>query len=390
MNQLLTDGRALEGIVSSIIRQGTLHVAYSRLDWERMYRIADYHKVANIVYLGILGNGDAVPEKWKTRFFERYQESLLFGEHYKESVKEVLTWLDTRNISCIVLTSEVIREFYHVPEVADTAPLQLYMDTRSYELARGYLIDLGYEVDQVYEEAGEHFQRNSDLSITLYYKLPFRTAKYAKGMQKLLESACMRESYKCIRAFSVENEFVYRMAAAAYHYVTDELTMRELLELQLYHNVLRENIRMDVVSRRLAEFDVEELAEKILRLSYMWFADRKDPYYDGLPENMPEYDILEERLITRGITNHETDSQALGLERLIRKELDQEKKAERFQELKKKIRERWERIKRTIRWVFPDYRYMVSIYVVLEKAPVLLPIFWVVRDVRLLGRLIRK
>ena len=69
MNQLLMDGRALEGIVSSIIRQSTLRVAYSRIDWERMYRIADYHKVANIVYLGILGNSDAVPERWRARFF---------------------------------------------------------------------------------------------------------------------------------------------------------------------------------------------------------------------------------------------------------------------------------------------------------------------------------
>lgn len=390
MNQLLTDGRALEGIVSSIIRQGTLHIAYSRLDWERIYRIADYHKVANIVYLGILGHSDAVPEKWKIRFFERYQESLLFGEHYKESVRELLTWLDARNISCVVLTSEIMREFYRVPETADTAPLQLYMDAKSYELARGYLIDLGYEADQVYEEAGEHFLRNSDLSIILYYKLPFRTAKYSKGMQKLLEGACMRESYKCIRAFSVENEFVYRMAAAAYRYVTNELTMREMLELQLYHKVLRENIRMDAVRRRLAEFEIDELSEKILRLSYMWFADRNDSYYDGLPENMSEYDVLEERLITRGITNHETDRQALELERLIQKELDQEKKAERFQEFKKKIKARWERIKKTMRWIFPDYRYMVSIYAVLEKIPLLLPIFWIVRDVRLLGRLIKK
>ena len=111
MNQLLMDGRALEGIVSSIIRQSTLRAVPSRLDWERMYRIADYHKVANIVYLGILGNSDSVPDKWKTHFFERYQESLLFGNNYKESVKEVLTWLDMRSISCIVLTSEVLRDF---------------------------------------------------------------------------------------------------------------------------------------------------------------------------------------------------------------------------------------------------------------------------------------
>ena len=390
MNQLLMDGRALEGIVSSIIRQSTLRVAYSRIDWERMYRIADYHKVANIVYLGILGNSDAVPERWRARFFERYQESLLYGEHYQESVREVLMWLDARGISCTILTSEVMREFYQIPEAADTDPLCLYMDAKSYELVRGYLIDLGYEVDEVYEEAGEHFSRKSGLSVALYYKLPFRTGKYARAMQKLLESACVRESYKYIRAFSAENEFVYRMASSVYRYVTDELTLREVLELQIYHKILRDNIRMDVIQRRLAEFGIEGLAEKLLRIAYMWFADRNDTYYDGIPENTSEYDILEERLITRGMISHETDGQALELAKLIQKETDKEKRAEWFQQWKTRIRKRWENIRKMLRWVFPDYRYMVSIYAVLEKIPVLLPVFWIVRDIRLLGRLLKK
>lgn len=390
MNQLLNDGRALEGIVSSIIRQSTLRAVPSRLDWERMYRIADYHKVANIVYLGILGNSDSVPDKWKTHFFERYQESLLFGNNYKESVKEVLTWLDMRSISCIVLTSEVLRDFYQIPEAAYTDPLRLFMDAKSYDLVRGYLIDLGYEVDQVFEGAGERFQRESGLSIIVYYKLPFRTGRYTRSMQKLLESACIRENYKYIRAFTVEGEFVYRMAEAVYHYVTDELTMRELLELQIYHKSFREHIRMDAARRRLAELKVDDLAEKLLKISYMWFSDHTDEYYEGPPENRSEYDTLEERLITRGIINHETDRQALELEKQIHKELNKEKKAERYQHLKERIKERWANVMKMLRWIFPDYRYMASIYSVLDKVPILLPVYWIVRDMRLLGRLLKK
>ena len=68
MNQFLFEGRSLVGIVSSIIRQDDLKVSFSRLDWERMFRLADYHKVASIVYLGILGYREALPEKWQARF----------------------------------------------------------------------------------------------------------------------------------------------------------------------------------------------------------------------------------------------------------------------------------------------------------------------------------
>ena len=62
MNRLLFEGRTLVGIVASIIRQDALHIVFKRLDWERMFRLADYHKVANIVYLGVWGHGDALPQ----------------------------------------------------------------------------------------------------------------------------------------------------------------------------------------------------------------------------------------------------------------------------------------------------------------------------------------
>ena len=357
MNQLLLDGRSLEGIVSSIIRRNDLHLTHSRMDWERMYRMADYHKVANIVHLGILGYGDAIPAKWKERFFTRYQEALLYGAGYQEAVNEMLTWMDTRNISCTVLV-------------------------------RGYLIDLGYETEQAYEGEGERLARPQGICITLYYRLPFQTAKYVKGMQRLLESASLKEPYRYVRMLPAENELVYRMAAAAYHYVTDELTMREVLDLQLFHRNCRDTVRMDTVVKRLAEFQIDELAEKILRLSYMWFGDRADTYYENLPEDMTPYDVLEERLLTKGMVNHETDVQALKLQKMIQKELDKVKREERIRQFREKVKEKWEKALRKVRWCFPDYHYMASIYPMVEKIPPLLPVFWIIRGVRLLTRAI--
>ena len=72
------------------------------------------------------------------------------------------------------------------------------------------------------------------------------------------------------------------------------------------------------------------------------------------------------------------------------KELNKEKKAERYQHLKKRIKERWANVMKMLRWIFPDYRYMASIYSVLDKVPILLPVYWIVRDMRLLGRLLKK
>ena len=56
-------------LAGGIVRQDDLKAIHSRIDWEHMYRTADYHKIANVVYLGILGNGEKVPERWMGTVF---------------------------------------------------------------------------------------------------------------------------------------------------------------------------------------------------------------------------------------------------------------------------------------------------------------------------------
>lgn len=389
MNRLLFEGRSLVSIISSIIRQDDLHVVYSRLDWERMFRLADFHKVANIVYLGVLGHGDALPDRWRERFFARYQESLLFGENCQEQIAEILTWLDMREISCTLLTYEFVRDFYRLPEMADTTPIQILLDSENYFYAKGYLIDLGYETDQAYKGMGERLRRVSGVPVILYYHLPFRTAKYIKSIEKLLETSYQKEPYTYIQMLPPESEFIYRMAGAAYRYVVDELTLREVLDLLLCHKAWRDEINMEVVQRKLVDFQVDEVAEKILRIGYMWFGDKKDNYFQSQPEDTAVYDVLEDRLLTKGIINHESDIQALKLQSLIEKDIEKERKGEYWEVQKEKAGKFWGRIKRKLRWAFPDFHYMSSIYPVVEKIPVLLPVFWIIRGTRLLFRAIK-
>lgn len=386
MNRLLFEGRSLVEMVASVIRQDDGHVPFSRLDWERMYRLADYHKVANIVYLGLLGHRETVPDKWRDRFFQRYQESLTFGEGCEEALKEVLTWLDMREISCTVLVSESIRGLYKLPETADNSPVQIFLDEDKYYLAKGYLIDLGFETDKTFKGFGERMKRVNSITIILYHKLPFKTSKYEKYMVRILESAQIREPYENIWMLPVESELTYRIAGAAYRYVTDDLTLREMLELFLYHREWRNEIEEDALQKRLEEFKIDSLAEKLLEIAYMWYGDKSDPYLLKRHEDMSVYDSLEERILTRGIMVKENDEQAMKLQSLIEKELERERRAEGHS-LKKERREKFfAEQKKKFKWIFPDYHYMSSIYPIVGKIPILLPLYWLIRGLRLWWR----
>lgn len=384
MNRLIFEGRFLVNMTGSIMRQDDLRPMHGKLDWERMYRTADYHRIANIIYLGLLGNGERIPERWRERFFERYQESLRFSDVCVSAENEILTLLDMAKVPSIILASCGIRSLYQIQEMAANSPLRIYLDTDSYALAKGYLVDLGYETDRTYKGFGERMRRISGFYVDIYYKLPFTTRLYEKQSLTLLEHAYIRNAYEYVRTLSLEDRFIFRLAEAAYHYVTDELIIRELLDIYLYYRSWNEQMNEEYIKKKLSSFNIDDLAGKFIQLSCMWFGKKEDVVYGELPEDMGVYDILENRILSRGAIKKETDTQAVCLAHLIQQAENRDRRKQKLDKVKKKILGYWEIFARKTRWIFPEYRYMCALYPHLEKFPPLLPFCWLRRDMRLL------
>ena len=388
MERLIYEGRFLVNTVGGIMRQDDLRVMYGRVNWEKMFREADYHKIANIIYLASLGNGDKIPERWRERFFERYQKALRFGDVYREAQQEILMMMEMMNLPCSVISSCAVRELYPVPEMSACGLLKLLVDEKSYVLAKGYMVDLGYETDYSYKGYGEHMKNSAGFDMEIYYKLPLRTRLYDKNMKLMLETAPFWGRYKYVRGFSLENQFVYMLASAAYAYVTDALLIRNVLDLYVFHRMWKEKMNIESIEKRMEGFRVDELGKKILQIAYMWFGSKGEKASDGLPEDIKVYDILENRILSRGVLNNETDQQALKLERLVQREINREQFREKRAAFTEKWRKRRKNIGRMLRWVFPEYKYMCVIYPILEDFSILLPICWIWRGIRQLKGLL--
>lgn len=388
MERLIYEGRFLVNTVGGIMRQDDLRVMYGRVNWEKMFREADYHKIANIIYLASLGNGDKIPERWRERFFERYQKALRFGDVYREAQQEILMMMEMMNLPCFVISSCAVRELYPVPEMSACGLLKLLVDEKSYVLAKGYMVDLGYETDYSYKGYGEHMKNSVGFDMEIYYKLPLRTRLYDKNMKLMLETAPFWGRYKYVRGFSLENQFVYMLASAAYAYVTDALLIRNVLDLYVFHRMWKEKMNIESIEKRMEGFRVDELGKKILHIAYMWFGSKGEKASDGLPEDIKVYDILENRILSRGVLNNETDQQALKLERLVQREINREQFREKRAAFTEKWRKRRKNTGRMLRWVFPEYKYMCVIYPILEDFSILLPICWIWRGIRQLKGLL--
>ena len=245
------------------------------------------------------------------------------------------------------------------------------------------------------QECGERMCRIAGLNIDIYRKLPFQTRYFEKGMRELTVRSQVRSGGESVRILSLEDRMVFRLASCSYQYVRDELLIRDMLDLFLYHKVWREKFDGNYVKKKLQEFRVDELADRLLRLAYMWFGEKEDKIYIqsiGQIEELSSFDILENRILNRGEfkKDHETDPQVLGLTRLLKKEEEKEMRKARRETRKRRWAERKRAWNRSLQWVFPDYKYMSTLYPTLEKIPFLLPLYWLFRGLRLLFGLLIK
>lgn len=375
MNRLIFEGRFLVNITGSIIRQDALHPLHRRIDWERMYRTADYHKIANIAYLAVLGNGEIVEKQWQERFFIRYQEALRYNDICVTAEYEILTLLDMAEVSCIILASGGVRNLYQLTETAANHPLRLYLDSENYLRAKGFLVDLGYETEQIYSGFGERMKQISGFSVEIYHKLPFKTKVYQKQAVRLLDHAYLRSSFKFVRMLRPEDRFILRVAEAACHYATDELIIRELMDIHHYYQAFHAQLNEEYIKRTLAGFRIDELGKKLIQLSRMWFGKKEDASFGTAPKDMEVYDVLENRILSRGQIKKETDRQALFLAAQIEAEEQRELHKKRREKIKKQLQGFRSTCLRQLRWIFPEYKYMCALYPALGRIPVLLPFF---------------
>lgn len=380
MNRSVFEGRFLVNMLGSMIRQDENFPVHRRMNWERLFRISDYHNIASAIYLAMLGATERVPEMWGERFFLRYQEAVRYGENYEGSETEILTTFNMMKLGVTVLESSAIRRLYPIPETAANSPLRLYISEDSYPLAKGFLVDLGYETDQFYKGCGEHLRRgNSGFQVELYHELPFLTKLYRKNMKSLLDRANPDRNLKYIRTLSLESSYVFRLAEACYRYGTGELRIREVLDVYLFYRMFHKSMNRKFIDARLREFRISVLSISLLHIADMWFGTRKAPLFPAPKEDIGIYDGIESRILSNGMTGMDTIPESQRLRKEIYDAINREERSERLRKLRASLLSGFAGIGGWFRERFPDRKYMEALYPELEKHPLLLPFYWIRR-----------
>ena len=384
MNRSVYEGKFLINLLGSTLRQDDSFPMMRRMNWGRLYRIADYHEISSGIYLGMLSAGARVPALFGEKFFHRYQEAVRYGEIYEASELEILSAFQAVKVPAVVLESAAVRRLYHLPETAANSPLRLYIPEERYYMARGYLFDLGYETDQFYTGFGEHMKRVGGFQVEIYHHLPFLTKNYKNHMKSLLDRAYPDKKYPLLKVLSLESSYMFRMAEACYHFCTDNLKIRELLDLYLFYKLFHKDMNKKFLDARIKELDISLLSQSLLHMADMWFSSRKDSLFPYPKDSISLFDDMESRILSNGMVGADSIPEAAKLRKAIKDAENKEERAAKWRKWKEKWKNRFDGIKKQLRWIFPESSYMKSLYPGLENAPFLLPLYWLRRDFKLI------
>ena len=144
---------------------------------------------------------------------------------------------------------------------------------------------------------------------------------------------------------------------------------------------MKERLDMLIVKRNLVPS--REKAKAIIMSGIVYVNGQKEDKAGTMFEDTALIEV-------RGSTLKYVSRGGLKLEKAIQKEIDKEKREESWELFTEKISDFLGGFRKKLQWAFPDYHYMSSIYPAVEKIPILLPVFWGVRGIRLLWRMILK
>lgn len=322
---------------------------------EQAYEQLKRHQVLSVAYLGAVNCGVSKSLPVMRRLFEDYCSILYHSERQWAVLERLLAAFDEAGIDHMPLKGYHLKPLYPAPELRPMGDADILIRLDQYDAIRPVMRALGFEEGA--ESDHELVWHHPDLMVELHKRLIPSYNKdyygyYGDGWQ------LARVEQGCRYGMEAEDELVYLITHFAKHYRDGGIGLRHVLDLWVWQRA-KPGLDMVRVERVLARLRLLEFYQNIQRLLRAWF---EDGAWDETLE-----------LMTHVIfSSGSWGTKSAHLLSAVLREAQGSASTGRA-----KLRRLW-------RTAFLPLEAMRTKYPVLCKAPVLLPVCWCVRIVRIL------
>lgn len=344
-------------IIESVQNGSEVPQKVRSVDWDQIYKLADYHRVANLVYLALIGMETSILDKTREKFFEKYQESFFLGEKYEKEVERLLLLFDRNQIHCMLFGGYLTRATYPIKEMQMLTALEFFIDKEQMAQAEDVLIRIGYEREK--EEQRNAFYYTKERLHVVLKEFAVITGKKKIYKRHQLKKMPKVKGFAYIHQFDNNQLYVRLIQELVDYYVDGEIHIRRILDYWNYYKQKQESLDWGIIEEELKKIQLLEFEQYIKQLAQIWFDEQI------AMEHQRVYSHMEQYILTKGAKGREISEQILPLI------LVEQKKEQQWEKKKKKKEQR--------QWKYPKREYMQELFPILYKYPLLLPIFWYYR-----------
>lgn len=299
------------------------------------------HDVANIVASALLNNGFLENCPQRGQYMNEIYKSLYTYEKQKATLEQISEVFIANRIDHIPLKGAVIRKFYPQPWMRTGCDIDILVKEKDLQKATDVL--LGIEGYCLKNESSHDlvFSTGDSVLIELHYKLlgSKKSPLYSSAISSVWKTAIYDgNSNRC--CLSNEVFYYYHILHMAKHFRIGGCGVRPFLDLYIIEN--NHNIDYEKVEKLLRKSKLRKFAENARKLSRVWFSG----------EEHSELTLQMQSFVLDGGTFGTVGTRA---------ESVYQRKGNKFNY--------------ALSRVFVPYRYLKRDYPIIEKYPILTPLF---------------
>ena len=342
------------GLLKSVLQNEDYTIS-EEFNIEQATKLANKHKILPLFYHGAIKCGVPKDSEWMQKLFAVVVRFTATSAIQMKLVGEVFAAFDEAEIDYMPLKGTLLKQMYPLPEMRTMGDADILIRTSQYDRIKPIMEKLGYteklesDHELVWQKPNSYIELHKRL-IPSYNKDFF--AYFGDGWQLGKEKNGTRY------AMTDEDQMIYLFTHYAKHYRDAGIGLNQILDLWVFKNQ-KPDLDLDYILQELKKLTLDQFYQNTMDTLAVWF-DGKEPtpvteMISSVIFNSGVYGTYERHILSAALK----DAQKSGSAKNVRN-------------------------KQILKNIFLPYKNMQDKYPVLEKAAILLPVFWGVRIVDVL------
>lgn len=336
--------------------------------WRDLFYLAEYHNITNVAYYSLIGVYDQIPEVWKNRFAKIFRKWVTISSIQEKEISTLREALEDSAIDYLILMDWEMKKYYPQPDMRAVDDIGILIRPGRERDVKHLMSRLEYHHEAEDEDGTMVYHKSTRFRVIFYQKLFTDNRKLSPYYAKIWKKLKSAVGYGTRYALGVDDFYIYMMVNICNAYAKGETDARHILDIFQYLKKNKDEMNRAYIDMELGKLELAKMTKCLEDVGALWIG-----VYEG--DETRQCRDVEEYIWSKGAYGRETSRQLLPM-------IDEMEIWQIRDKRKKKIVKRF-------RWFFPKVEQMRGRYPMVARVKALLPVFWIVRLVNLLGFLIK-